>query len=61
MGLDELIMGVQSKINLQKPRKRAFSASWSQNDTWINQIHKTHHGPKLEKTIASSFIVLFCE
>jgi hypothetical protein len=61
MGLDELIMGVQSKINLHKPRKRPFRASWSQNDAWTNQTHKTHHGPKLEKIIASSFIVLFCD
>lgn len=61
MNYYELIMRVQSKINLHKPRKRAFSASWSQNDAWTNQTHKTHHGPKLEKTIASSFIVFFCD
>jgi hypothetical protein len=54
-------MRVQNKINLHKARKKAFNSSWSQNDAWTKQIHMTHHGPNLEKTIASSSIVLFCD
>jgi len=42
-------VGVQSDINLHKPKKRVDGVSWSQNDAQ-KIMNKTYHGSNLEKS-----------